>query len=336
MKYRENIEQTKEYKQNYLDGLNSIIEKRQESAKAERREYVKDIFTNPKKYRQEFKEILGWPLVNNNNIKGIVEPETEKLAEEEGYSIYRMRFEILPGLKITGLFFKHNGDEKRPLVIVQHGGGGTPERISGVYGKTWNYNDMLHRVIKHGVNAFAPQLFLWNEEEHGIKRDRKEIDARLKRVGGSITAVEIYGIMRIIDYFETQSYVANFGMVGLSYGGFYTLFTTALETRIKSAISCAFFNTRDAYPWSDWTWWRAAYKFDDAEIACLCYPRHIVLEIGTEDELFECKNGIESFETVKELSREVGEEWVTLKVFEGTHEFCKDDAPIEKLVEDLI
>lgn len=41
------------------------------------------------------------------------------------------------------------------------------------------------------------------------------------------------------------------GMVGLSYVGFYTLYIAALDTRIKAAVSCSFFNDRDRYPWSD-------------------------------------------------------------------------------------
>ena len=124
-------------------------------------------------------------------------------------------------------------------------------------------------------------------------------------------------------------------MVGLSYGGFYTLFTTAIDTRIRTAISCAFFNSRDEVPWQDWTWWRAAEQFDDAEIACLVYPRRLCLEIADHDELFVCENGKKSFEKVQQYCAEVGTDWVDLIVFDGVHEFCHDDRPIERLIADL-
>lgn len=50
-----------------------------------------------KKHRDNFKKMLGWPLVGQEtNV--LPEVASEKLSEEEGYSIYRMQFEILDGL----------------------------------------------------------------------------------------------------------------------------------------------------------------------------------------------------------------------------------------------
>jgi dienelactone hydrolase len=195
---------------------------------------------------------------------------------------------------------------------------------------------MLCRVIKYGVHVFAPQLLLW-KEEYGVPYDRTELDARLKRVGSSITAVEVFGLTRILDYFEDQPYVKNFGMVGLSYGGFYTLFTTACDTRIQSAISCSFFNDRDEIAWPDWVWQNSAYKFNDTEVAALCYPRRLCIQMGNKDELFDYKYTEASFEALKALVKEQGvcDDLFDLIIFDGNHEFCKDDAPIQRLVNDL-
>ena len=333
MQYRENIEVTKSNKQSYLDGIERIIEQRQTEAKAVRKEYIKNIFEDPERYREDFKAMLGYPLVGHDE-NSLPRVEMEKLSDEQTHSVYRMKIEILDGLIISGLFFKAKGEERKPLVIVQHGGGGTPEFVSGIYGDTGNYNNMLERVIKHGTHAFAPQLLLWNEK-YEIPVARNNIDARLKRVGSSITAIEIYAIVRIIDYFEAQSYVSRFGMVGLSYGGFYTLFTAAVDTRIHSAVSCSFFNTRDRVGWSDWTWQNSSEKFDDAEVACLIYPRKLWIGMGNRDELFDYRNTLESFETVKNLCKDVVTDWVELSVFDGVHEFYKDDKHIEKFIKDM-
>lgn len=331
MNYREEVDAAKIYKTNYINGLEHIIKTRQKDAEKKRYEYTKNIFTDAEGYREDLKEMLGWPLVDyhkGSDIKVI----SELLSEEDGYDIYRMQFEILDGLKLTGLLFRQRGEDKKPMVIVQHGGLGTPELISGVYGGTSNYNDMLHRVIKNGVHAFAPQLLLWNEI-YGDNFDRKSIDAHLKRVGSSIAAIEVFGITRIMDYFEEN--VSSFGMVGLSYGGFFTLYTAAIDTRIKSALSCSFFNKRDEIGWPDWTWFKSAEKFDDAEVACLIYPRKLCIEMGDKDELFDYHHSVASFEKIKLLCREVGTDWVDFKVFEGTHEFCKDDEPIRRLIDDI-
>ena len=77
--------------------------------------------------------MLGWPLVGYKPQE-TAEPLSEKLSEEDGYSVYRMQFEILPGLKMTGLFFMANATGKRPMVMVQHGGWGTPEQLCGIMG----------------------------------------------------------------------------------------------------------------------------------------------------------------------------------------------------------
>ena len=333
MNYTEEKSFAGKYKQNYVDGIEAIITLKQKQAEVKRDQYSKKIFEEQENFRNAFKKMLGWPLVGHEK-SGLPTVETEKISHEDGYSVYRMQFEVLDGLKMTGLFFKMESEEKKPLVITQHGGQGTPELISGMYGETYNYNNMLHRIIKNGVHAFAPQLLLW-ADEYNVEYDRKEIDGRLKRVGSSITAVEIYGIMRIIDYFECQNYVSDIGMAGLSYGGFYTLYTAAIDTRIKSAVSCAFFNKRDKYPWSDWTWDNAAEKFDDAEIACLVYPRKLQIGIGNADPLFECKYGIESFEKLKKLCENVGTDWVDFDAFDGVHEFYKNDNAIQKLINDI-
>lgn len=335
MNYREEKTASKINKEEYLSSMKALIEKRQRDAYEIRKEYAKDIISDVERYREDFKKMLGWPLVDceDNEIRLI---SSEKLSDEDGYSVWRMQLEILGGLRISGLLFKRAGEEKKPLVIVQHGGLGTPELISGLYDSTENYNDMLERVIKYDVHAFAPQLLLWSRENYEVEFERRDIDGQLKRVGSSITAVEVYAISKILDYFENEDYVSSFGMLGLSYGGFYTLFTSAVDTRIKSAVSCSFFNKRDAVTtFPDWAWFGSAGKFDDAEIACMVYPRRLCLRVGDNDELFDCKYSRESFERIKELCSDVGTDWVDFAVFEGVHEMFKNDEPIQRLAEDI-
>ena len=330
MHYREPQETAKPYKEAYLAGLNRLIDKKQAEAAGARRAYAADIFKDPERYRNDLRRMLGWPLTEPHPAE-LPSVKTEKLSEEDGYTVYRLQIEILSGVQMAGLFFRMDGDEPKPLVLVQHGKLGTPERISGVYGSTSNYNDMLSRIIAHGVHAFAPQLCLWSDS-YEVPYDRTEMDARLKRVGSSIAAVEIYGLIRILDYFEAQSYVSCLGMAGMSYGGFYTLMTTALDTRLRAAICCSYFNKRDAVPWADWVWFNSARKFDDAQLACLVYPRKLYIQMGSRDELFDYRNTVASFEEAKALSRD---EWMQLHIYDGNHEFCKDDEPIQALIGDL-
>ncbi len=332
MNYREEKEASKCYKEQYVAGLSALIAEREEICRKNREECANDIFKNPEQYRENLRKMLGWPLVDYQS-EPMPEPKKEKLSDEDGYSVYRMQFEILKGVVFTGLFFKVNAP-KAPLVIFQHGGAGTPEFVAGVYGSSEYYYDVIQKLLKEGANVFAPQLLLW-DNTYGVDYDRKEMDARLKRVGSSITAVELHGIFSVLDYFEKQDYISDFGMVGLSYGGFYTLYTAALDTRIKSAVSCAFFNERKQYAYSDWTWFESAKLLDDAEIACLIYPRKLCIELGNRDDLFSFDSGKKELERLKKLCSEVGCDWLSFVEFDGIHEFCSDTEPLAKLVADL-
>lgn len=333
MKYREPHEKTQAYKENYVTGLEALLQKKEHEAELHRVEFAGQIFEASEIYREALKKMLGWPLTEPRDSQPprVIE---EVLSQEDGYTVSRLQFTILEDVTISGLFFRLDGDEKKPLVIVQHGGDGTPEQISGVYGSTTYYHDMLQRVLEQGVHVFAPQLLLWNRL-YQVPYDRKEIDTRLKRLGSSIAAIEIHAIMRMIDYFQHKDYVSTFGMVGLSYGGFYTLYTAALDTRILSSVSCAFFNQRKYYPFSDWSWFQSAGMFDDVEVACLVYPRRLCIEIGDKDSLFDCHYGVEAFQKLKAFAEPVGTDWVNLVVYDGIHEFCKEDAPLIQLAEDL-
>lgn len=48
--------------------------------------------------------------------------------------------------------------------------------------------------------------------------------------------------------------------------------------------------------------------------------------------MFDYKYGVEAFDKIKKICEKVGMDWIELIVFDGTHEFCKYDKPIENLV----
>ena len=337
MKYCEKRTDSKKYKEEYLRGINDLIKRRNEDAAKAREEYIKNVFTEPEKYRKDLGKLLGWPLDDGkpSGDAPIGIANSEFLDCDDVHELYRIQAEVLPGVKAEGLFYKSKTEGKRPLVVVCHGGLGDPELIGNFFGNTSNYNEMLQRIERYGVHIFAPLTLVWNGEKSEVPIDRAGTDAALKRVGGSITAIEVFSIKRFIDLFVSKPYVSDVGMVGLSYGGLYTLLTAALDTRIKSAISCSFFNTRERYHRPDWSFGGAAYMFDDAEVAALVYPRHLCIEVGEKDELFDISFAKSSFERLKRLCADVGTEWIDFITFDGGHEFCRDDMPIERLISDL-
>ena len=333
--YREKPVDTEQEKTIYLEGIERLICQRQGEAEEERRKYTASIFEDQESFRRDLRTMLGWPLAEDGEKREIA-VRKELLSQEEGFLIYRVSLEVMEGLWLSGLLFTVGESERRPMVIVQHGKLGTPELVSGFFGSTYNYHQLVSRVLQYDVHVFAPQLLLWDSGVYGVPYDRVDIDTRLKSVGSSIAAIEVYGLTRVIDYFEGTGYVTNIGMIGLSYGGFFTQLTAAVDIRVKAAISCSYFNERKRYRWSDWVWTDSMRKFQDAEIACLVYPRKLWIEVGCRDEAFSVEGARAEFKRLLELCSNQRQTWVQFIEFDGNHEFCMDDEPIRQLVEELL
>ena len=82
-------------------------------------------------------------------------------------------------------------------------------------------------------------------------------------------------------------------------------------------------------------WFQHAQKFDDAEIACMVYPRKLCIALGERDELFDYKCGSEAYKRLLALSKDVGTDWLCFHGFDGSHEFPSDDAPIDWMIKEL-
>lgn len=199
-----------------------------------------------------FYKKLGWPLTEPTEYSCehdcASSVSVTLVAEDELSSIFRLQMTVLGGLKNYAMLFLPRGTKPCPVAIIQHGGGGTPELCAHFFSDS-NYNNMTRRLLKRGIALLSPQLLLWRKGRFGKGYNRVYVDGQLKQLGGSVAALEIYGIQRWIDYLQTRADLDTgaLGMTGLSYGGFYTLFATAADPRICAAYSSCFFNSRYRY-----------------------------------------------------------------------------------------
>lgn len=333
MEYQETVYDALEYRASYLQGIEQLIEyKKKLNSENRNTEYV---MAHPEESRKKLCEILGWPLAEERSQEHLFFRET-LLSQEGECDVYRIELEVLRGLVLSGILLRHHGEQALPLILCQHGGLGTAERVTGIYGDTSNYNDMAERFYKQGANVFAPQLAIWPSDVAGPSYDRIELDSKLQMIGSSITAVELYGLMRAIDYFAEQKWVDNIGMAGLSYGGFYTLYLTALDERIKVAMTCAHFS--DYWHWikPDWAWRDMDCYFGEAELACLIYPRKLYIQMGDKDELFDYRKTEREYDRLMNAMSGKDGDWAELIVFDGNHEFIKENKSVVDMVSYLM
>jgi len=326
----------------FADGLYTVMEGRRKIYDALREEYI-----NPEKaaadretYRRDFTNMLGWPLTEYDTLKD-TPMALKKTYRYDVYNAkaYAMEFEVLPGLWAYALYFESKTEGEVPFIIAQHGGCGNPEAGAETF-EANNYNGMVRRsaTFGDGANVLCPMLIMWpdrfepapnDKEDEGYSRSR--IDARLKQVGSSITAIEVFAIRRMLNYFigEGIAKKGHIGMLGLSYGGFYTTVTAAVDTRINAAYSSCQYSDRYRYGREDWIWGDNASRFLDAEVASLIAPRPFFADEGESDDLFDYRAFLSECErTVPFFEAAGAKDNFKYRTFDGTHEFAEDDEGI--------
>ena len=340
--YEENPHQGDGYRMTALDELKGIIARRIKEAQSVRQAYFTPDYSSveaysrtTEEYRQQYKQMLGWPLCP---LEPALQENTEEVfvAEDDLGRIYRMRIPVMEGLRAYGILFLPKGKGPFPLVITQHGGLGTPERVGGFFGSA-NYHDMVRRVLRQGAACFAPQLYLWSAD-YGPQMDRAHMEHQLKLLGGSFASLETLMVMRSIDALcrKPQLDSSRVGMLGLSYGGLYTLLVAAADPRIRVACSSCAFHDQLTVKMSDWGWYNAANRFTLVEISKLICPRALYIEVADKDELFDCRDAelaapevIAAYEKLG-IAREF-----SFSVFSGVHELSQGPQIIDFLMTHL-
>lgn len=343
--YTEKEEISLKHKKAYLDSVYKFIQNGQASARNERDRYIdpQKLSENPDFYRSQFMSVVGIPDFDRSETPDF---KREFVGRDDMCEIYRISVEVLPDFWFYGvLMLPENAKGPLPLVIAQHGGGGTPEYCSDMYGEN-NYSNFTRRALAQGFAVFAPCLLLWsfdiNTGEKFPKFDlpfnRMQIDRELSKLGTSIIGLEIFCIMRCIDLLSTFEQIdgGKIGMMGLSYGGFFSLYTAAADTRIKSIYSAAAFNDRDRVFLGDFVWRGQSAKFHDAEVAGLCCPRSLIIDVGKSDPVFDGSFASdEAARAERYYKYQSAEHKFTFNLWDGGHKFDTESGNFDRFFEEI-
>ena len=337
--YSEEIEKKTRYRQEYVDGLTAFLCKEKVRADKRRANFIlpEKYKANPEKYRNSLIKQLGFPLNQKREIP--VLKEKKFVIKDGNVNIYRMQFTFFGTLNFYGLYFEQTEDKwGKPFIIGIHGGGGTPEVISSIQMNSANYNHLVRRITDKSASVFVPQLLLWNKETYENNYDRLHIDGKLRQLGGSMTALELYLMRGCIDYFiEKENANENkIGAAGLSYGGMYALHLAAIDKRIKACYSCSWVNDCFVNSWADWSYYSAQKKFTTAETAAMIVPRVLVVAMGNRDEMFDSELTKKECEKIKTYYKVFDqEENFKYIIFDGVHEANKSEEEINFLFANL-
>jgi dienelactone hydrolase len=271
-------------------------------------------------------------------------PQTLEVREFPGYKREKFIFETRPGVGALAYLLTPIGSPApHPAVVCipGHGRGvddcvGIDDKGNDRTDKPGYSHDFGIQAVEHGLAAVAiePMAF-------GCRRDLKTSAKGLAAtacqpaagsallLGETMIGWRVYDVIRTIDWIETRPELdaKRVGCMGISGGGTCTLFSAALDPRIKAAFVSGYLNTfRDSimsmshcidnYVPGILNW---AEQYD---VAGLIAPRPLFSEGGDRDPIFPVAATRESYARVKKVYEVFGEQDnVQQEIFSGVHEF---------------
>ena len=269
--------------------------------------------------------------------------QTLEVREYPAYAREKFVFESRRGVWVLGYLLtpKTRGPYAAVIAIPGHGRGvddivGIDEHGRDRTVKVAYEYDYAIQIVEHGMAAVAIEPMAFGCRRDAITKAKGLTASACQPAGGSalllgqtILGWRVYDTMRTIDWIATRPELdaARVGCLGCSGGGTCTLFTAALDTRVRAALVSSSLNTfRDSimsvshcidnYVPGILNW---AEMYD---VAALVAPRALFAEGGLDDDIFPIAATRASFDRVKKVYEMFGAgDRTELEVFDGPHGF---------------
>ena len=295
-----------------------------------------------KKLNAKVRDLLGGFPAERTPLN----PQTLEVREFPGYRRERFVYHTRPGLMALAYLLTPK-DAKQPLgtVICIPGHGRGVDDLVGIdeqgrdrtdKSAAGYEHDFAIQVVEHGMAAVAvePLAFGCRRDPINAKKGLAQkgcdpVAGEALLLGQTLLGWRVWDVMRTIDWIETRPELdaKRIGCMGPSGGGTATLFSTAMEPRIKVAMVSSYLNTfrdsifslnhcTDNYVPGILNW---AEMYD---VAGLIAPRPLFAESGEKDTIFPISASRASFARVKSIYEVFGAGGVVEhEVFDGPHSF---------------
>ncbi|MEM2906081.1 MAG: alpha/beta fold hydrolase [Candidatus Bathyarchaeia archaeon] len=274
-----------------------------------------------------------------------LEPQLLERVEEEHYVREKVVFQSEPGVDVPAYVLVPKGlkpSERRPALLCAHGhGNGKDDVVGNTYGdaerarwvKETNY-DYARQLALRGYVTLAPDWRGFGERSRGYRYQGRDgcdvVQLKASLLGLNPLTLNVWDAIRSIDYLETRPEVKpdRIGMVGLSYGGTVTLFTAALDQRVKAAVVSGYLNSFRAFALGLGNFCGSQVvpgllRYGEMwDVAGLIAPRPVLVESGTRDLGFPIEAARLAFTRLKRVYEVLGvPERCEMDEFEGGHRF---------------
>lgn len=270
--------------------------------------------------------------------------EVLNVTEHPGYRRERIQFYSRPGVAVVGYLLLPTGKTgPQPTVIAIPGHGRGVDDIVGIDesghdrdGKPGYQHDFALQGVEHGlaVVAIEPMAFGHRRNQATVAKGPNETACQPAAgsallFGETMIGWRVWDVMRSIDWIATRRELdaERIGCMGISGGGTCTLFSAALDLRIKAAFVSGYLNTfRDSIMLISHCLdnyvpgilnWAEAY-----DVGALIAPRPFFSEGGDRDPIFPVHATRESFARVRKVYEIFGAaDNAQQEIFSGEHEF---------------
>jgi dienelactone hydrolase len=272
-------------------------------------------------------------------------PQILESTEEDGFTCQKVAIQTVAGEYMPCfVLVPHNENAVlKPIIALPgHGTSGAAaivkhpdDPLGAERNRQLNY-DYAGQLARCGYLVFVPELRGFGQRLEGPDHQEGEtlwisscyaVGVNALLLGKTLLGMRVYEVMRLIDYIRTrpENMTKILGCVGLSGGGMVTLFTTALDERITSAVVSGYFNTfRDsimAVRHCLCNFVPGIVKTAEmVDIAGLVAPRPLMIETGTRDPLFPTAATQQAYAQLQKIYAVFSAaDKLDIDVFEGEH-----------------
>jgi len=291
-----------------------------------------------KEWRKALKEELIELLGGFPERKCPLNPEVLEVVEFDDYVMEKVIYDTEPNFSVPAyVLIPKNKRGKLKAVFCLHGHGRGKVDVVGLakdeierqrYILPLNYDYGL-QLVKRGFFVLAPDGRCFGE----LSKDGVTCDWGFKSsllLGKTLVGLRVWDAIRSIDYLQSRPEVdpGKIACLGLSWGGTWTAYTSALDERVKVAVISGYFSTfrdmlieRSCCPCQYIP--RILKYADFPDIVALIAPRPLLIEYGRRDPLYTYSFVVKAYEKLKRVYKLLGvEDRLDIDIFDGAHMFC--------------
>ncbi len=291
-----------------VEGIDKYLMRELAASVEKRKEHWRLDFSSLEAYeksvqpnRERLKKILGVmdarvsPVVMEYVGEGTPSP---LVAETETYKVYAVRWPVLPGVDGEGLLLEPKG-KVVVQVIALPDADWTPEMLVGLSPGVPRGAQYARRLAEKDCRVLVPVLIDRKDTWSGnpvlgrmTNQPHREFIYRMAyEMGRHVIGYEVQKILAAVDWFTREKEHPPACVIGYGEGGLLTLFSEAIDPRIKQGVCYGSFGKRENL------WKEPIYRnlfgllqeFGDVEILSLIHPRFVMVLSGISFNILELK-----------------------------------------------